>query len=119
MSKRILIIDDETGFCDVLKELLETDGYMVDAPHQLASAVGTALHGNYDLIILDLRMPGIDGLEIARLFKKQHLSTPILVISGFITENIPTELQNIGIHHTLSKPSGITQLRSAVATAIA
>ena len=76
MTKRILIIDDELGFCDVLKDLLEHDGYEVEAPLQLASAVGTALQGNHDLIILDLRMPGISGLEIARLFKKQALHTP-------------------------------------------
>ena len=119
MTKRILVIDDESNFCDVLKDLLEDDGYAVDAPLQLASAIGIALLGNHDLIILDLRMPGIDGLEIARLFKEQKLVTPILVISGYITDDMPTELDKLGIQHTLSKPSGVSQLRHAVATAIA
>ncbi len=119
MTKRILIIDDESSFCDVLKDLLEDEGYAVDAPLQLASAIGIALLGNYDLIILDLRMPGIDGFEIARLFKQRNLMTPILIISGYITDDMPTKLDKLGIQHMLSKPSGVSQLRHAVATAIA
>lgn len=118
MAKHILIIDDETGFCDVLKDMLEDDGYVVDAPRQLASAVSKALLGKHDLIILDLRMPGIDGLEVARLFKKQMLNTPVLVISGYLTEQVPQELNSLGIEHMLPKPSGVTQLRQAVATAM-
>jgi DNA-binding response OmpR family regulator len=119
MTKRILIIDDESNFCDVLKDVLEEEGYAVDAPLQLASAIGIALLGNHDLIILDLRMPGMDGFEIARLFKQQKLMTPILIISGYITDDMPTELDKLGIQHRLSKPSGVSQLRRAVATAIA
>jgi len=119
MTKRILIIDDESNFCDVLKDLLEDEGYTVDAPLQLASAIGIALLGNHDLIILDLRMPGIDGFEIARLFKQQKLITPILIVSGYITGNMPAELDKLGIQHMLSKPSGVSQLRHAVASAIA
>ncbi|MFT5368400.1 MAG: CheY-like chemotaxis protein [Candidatus Latescibacterota bacterium] len=119
MTKRILIIDDESGFCDVLQDILEDEGYEVEAPRQLASAIGTALLGTHDLIILDLRMPGIDGLEIARLFKQQLLNTPILVVSGYITKDVPSELHNLGIHNILSKPSGVSTLRQAVATALA
>ncbi len=119
MSKRILVIDDESGFCDILKDMLSDDGYVVETPRHLASAVGTALQGNHDLIILDLRMPGIDGLEIARLFKRQKLSTPIMVISGYLTETVPQHLQELGIRYTLSKPTGVVQLRGAVARAIA
>lgn len=119
MTKRILVIDDESGFCEVLQDLLENDGYQVEAPRQLASAIGTALLGEHDLIILDLRMPGMNGLEIARLFKQRDLHTPILIISGYITDNIPAELNNLGIQHMVSKPSEVSQLRQAVATAIA
>ena len=119
MTKRILGIDDESGFCDVLQDLLESDGYQVEAPRQLASAIGTALLGEHDLIILDLRMPGMNGLEIARLFKQKALHTPILIISGYITEDIPQQLNTLGIHNVVSKPSGVSQLRHAVATALA
>ena len=119
MAKRVLIIDDESGFCEVVKDILHEVGYEVDAPHHLASAVGIALAGNYDLIILDLRMPGIDGVEIARLFQKKRLLTPILVISGYHTDTVPQQLKSLGIHHVLPKPSDVPQLQHAVASAMA
>ena len=76
MSKHILVIDDEPEFRNTMKEILSLDGYQVDIPHHLASAVASALQGIHDLIILDLRMPGLDGLEIARLFRDQGLERP-------------------------------------------
>lgn len=119
MAKRILIIDDESAFCDILQDMLTEEGYIIEAPRYLASAVGAALLGTYDLIILDLRMPGLDGLEIAHLFKRQGLATPILVMSGYITNTMPQQLRDIGIRHMLSKPLGIGQIRTAIATAMA
>jgi DNA-binding NtrC family response regulator len=119
VAKRILIIDDESGFCDVVKDTLGEVGYHVEAPRLLASAIARALMGNHDLIILDLRMPGIDGLDIAKLFLRRRIPTPILVISGFIGGKVSEELKHIGIMHTLPKPSGVAQLRHAVASALA
>ena len=119
MTKLILIIDDESAFCDILYDTLAEDGYVIEAPRYLASAVGAALQGIYDLIILDLRMPGMNGLEIARLFKRQGLMTPILIMSGYIKDDVPQQLRDIGIRHMLSKPLGIGQIRTAVAAAMA
>ncbi|MCZ6634363.1 MAG: response regulator [bacterium] len=119
MSKHILVIDDEAEFRNAVKEILSLDGYQVDIPHYLASAVASALQGIHDLIILDLRMPGLDGLEIARLFRDQGLKTPILVISGYLSDTVPAQLHQIGIQHTLPKPSGIPQLFDAVKKALA
>jgi CheY-like chemotaxis protein len=119
VTKRILIIDDEQGFCDVLQDVLEDQGYQVDAPRQLASAISKALLGHHHLIILDLRMPGIDGLDIARLFRRKRLQTPILVLLGYITQEVPSILEDLGIRHMLPKPSGVTTMCKAVATAMA
>ena len=118
MPRQILIIDDEAGFRDTVKEILSADGYQVDESPYLATAVGSALSGNHDLIILDLKMPGLDGLEIARLFKNRNLNTPILVFSGYLSDTIPEQLRKIGIHHTLPKPSSIPQIFKAVEKAI-
>jgi len=118
MSRQILIIDDEADFRDAIKEILSADGYQVDESPYLATAVGTALSGNHDLIILDLKMPGLDGLELARLFKSQTPNTPILIISGYLTDTVPEQLRELGIHHVLPKPSSISQLFKAVEKAI-
>ena len=119
MPKHILVIDDEHEFRTVVKDVLSVGGYDVDVPELLASAVCSALQETHDLIILDLRMPGIDGIEIARLFKRKGLSTPILVISGYISGAVPEQLEQIGIKHVLSKPSSIHQVIAAVERALA
>ena len=119
MPKHILVIDDEHEFRTVVKDVLSVGGYDLDIPELLASAVCSALQETHDLIILDLRMPGIDGIEIARLFKRKGLSTPILVISGYISGAVPEQLEQIGIKHVLSKPSSIHQVIAAVERALA
>lgn len=118
MSKQILMIEDEEMFRDTLEEILVEEGYAVDNSPYLATAVSKALTGRYDLITLDLRMPGLDGLDIARLLTHQ-ITTPILVISGYLTRAIKSRLQKMGIRHILPKPSSIPQLVSAVDDAIA
>ena len=119
MAKRILVIEDEEHFRSTLQEVLSGAGFEVDVSPYLASAVGKALSGEYDLITLDLRMPGLDGLEVARLFKESGLRTPVLVISGYLDSLVNGELKKLGIHHVLEKPSDLADLIKAVEEAAA
>ena len=84
----------------------------------IASAIQDALSGRFDLITLDLRIPGMDGVEIARLFFRQHIETPVLVISDYLDDNVRKQLKAAGFRHFLPKPSGVTQLIHAVEEAI-
>lgn len=118
MSKRILVIEDEPEFRDILAEILENEGYEVDDHPFLASAVGEALSGDYDLITLDLRLPEIDGVDIAGLFRRSGLLTPVLVISGYLTDAVSSKLQSLGIRHIAPKPLGVTQIVEAVELAL-
>ena len=77
------------------------------------------MHNGYDLITLDLRIPGLDGVEIARLFNRLGLRTPVLVISGYLDERVAAELKANGIRHFLDKPTDMPHLVSAVKGAIA
>jgi len=119
MSKRILVIEDEPEFRDVLTEVLENAGYLVDDRPFLASAVGDALTGDYDLITLDLRLPEMDGVDIAGLFKRCDRETPILVISGYLTGKVTEKLHDLGIRHIAHKPLGVSQIVDAVKDALA
>ena len=118
MSKRILIIEDEPVFRDILSEILIEAGYHVDRTPYLASAVGGALSGNYDLITLDLRLPEMDGMDIVGLFQRCRLETPVLVISGYANAAVASKLQGLGVRHIVAKPLGVTQLIQAVETAL-
>ena len=97
-------------------------GYEVSISTYIASAIQDALSGRFDLITLDLRIPGMDGVEIARLFFRQHfcqhIEKPVLVISGYLDDNVRKQLKAAGVRHFLPKPSGVTQLIHAFEEAI-
>lgn len=119
MPKKILVLDDEAGFRDVMRDVLAEEGYEVEATPFIASAVAQAVRRDYDLITLDLRIPGLDGVEIARLFGRTGIRTPVLVISGYLDDRVTRELKASGIKHFLDKPTDIPDLLNAVRGAIA
>ena len=118
MPKKILVIEDEENFRDALEEILRGAGYEVEKSPYLASAVGGGLSGSYDLITLDLKMPGIDGVEIAGLFSTKNVKTPVLVISGYLDNGIIGQLEASGVHHFLDKPAGVPEVIAAVKKAL-
>ncbi len=119
MARKILVIDDEPEFRVTLSDVLEREGYTVDNPRYLASSVGIGLTGGYDLITLDLKMPEVDGLDVARLYARMLPKTPILVISGYLDDGAVSTLEEIGINHLLDKPAGVGDLIKAVDNALA
>lgn len=119
MAKRILVVEDEENFRSTLQEILSGAGFEIDVSPYLTTAIGDALSGDYDLVTLDLRMPGLDGLEVARLFKESGLTTPVLVISGHVDNLVNGELKELGIHHVLEKPSDLSDIAQAVEDAAA
>ncbi|MDA0745792.1 MAG: response regulator [bacterium] len=119
MSKRILVIDDNQEFCNMLENMLSRVGYRVEIMPSPILGAGDALSGQYDLITLDLRMPEANGEELAELFQTQTLTTPVLVISGYLNNTIQQQLRQAGITHMLSKPFKQAELVQAIEHAIA
>jgi two-component system response regulator HydG len=116
---KILIIDDDRNIRSAMEAILTRVGHKVDTTKFLATAVGDALSGKYDLVTLDLNMPGIDGVEIAHLLQKQGSKTSILVVSGFLNEETTGQLQEAGVHNFLDKSFNATDLPEAVDQALA
>lgn len=81
MSSRILIIEDETSIAELEKDYLELSGFEVELEEQGDVGLERALNEDFDLLILDLMLPGMDGFEICRRFR-QSMNTPIIMISA-------------------------------------
>ncbi|MFB0842474.1 response regulator transcription factor [Paenibacillus oleatilyticus] len=79
--KNILIIEDETSIAELERDYLEINGYRVDMEHSGDEGLKKAITGNYDLIILDLMLPKVDGFEICRKIRDKH-DIPILMVSA-------------------------------------
>ncbi|MDO3675900.1 response regulator transcription factor [Paenibacillus ehimensis] len=79
--KNILIIEDETSIAELERDYLEINGFQVDMEHSGDEGLKKALTGKYDLIILDLMLPKVDGFEICRKIRDKH-DIPILMVSA-------------------------------------
>ena len=79
---RILIVEDETRLAETLRQLMEDQRYQAAMVGDGADGVDYGLTGQYDLIILDVMLPKVDGFEVARRLRSAHISTPILMLTA-------------------------------------
>jgi excisionase family DNA binding protein len=115
---RILVVDDESSIRDLLAKTLSLSDYDVDtAPDGRAALERMRLYV-YDLLIVDLKMPGIDGLTVIREAKRLKSDIPVIVITGFSTESAAIEALNLGVTSYLTKPFRVPQVLAAAAKAI-
>lgn len=77
---RILIVEDETRLAETLRQLMEDQRYQADMVGDGADGVDYGLTGQYDLIILDVMLPKVDGFEVARRLRSAHISPPSLCL---------------------------------------
>jgi excisionase family DNA binding protein len=115
---RVLIVDDEATIRDLLSKTLALAEYDVD----LASDGRTALERlriiPYDLLITDLKMPGVDGLAVIREARRLKADIPVIIITGFSTEASAIEAVNLGVSGYLTKPFRVPRVLAAAAKAL-
>ena len=113
-SKRILIVEDEPGLVLTLTDRLKAEGYNVDAVSDGDDAVGKATGESFDLIILDVMLPGKDGFDICQELRKGGMETPILFLTarGEITDKVVG--LKLGGDDYLTKPFDMLELTARV-----
>ena len=82
MSTRILIVDDEEIVIRSCRRILDGDEYLVDSAQSGQEALRKADESDYDIIVLDIMMPGMDGLEVLQLVKEQHPGVDVIMVTG-------------------------------------
>jgi excisionase family DNA binding protein len=115
---RILVVDDESSIRDLLSKTLALAEYDVDTASDGRSALERLRLYPYDLLIADLRMPGIDGLSVIREAKRLKSNLPVIIITGYSTETAAIEAVNLGVSGYLTKPFRVPQVLAAAAKAI-
>lgn len=110
----ILVIEDEQQLCRSIAEGLRIDGYETDICFDGNEGLTLCLSENYDLILLDLNLPGIDGLELLRQFRNSNTSTPVLILSarGQIQDKV--EGLDLGANDYLTKPFHFEELEARI-----
>jgi excisionase family DNA binding protein len=118
LRPHILIVDDEASIRDLLAKTLALAEYDVDVAPDGRSALDLMRSYPYDLLIADLKMPGMDGLSVIREAKRYKSDMPVIVITGFSTESSAIEAINLGVTGYLTKPFRVPQVLAAAARAL-
>ena len=111
---KILIIEDEKLLADSLKVLLEDKGFTVDAVYDGETGAAYAELGIYDLLILDVMMPGMDGYQVARQVRAKRFGTPILMLTAKSDILDRVEGLNAGADYYLTKPFDTRELLACI-----
>ncbi len=102
--ERILVIDDDRGFRELLEAILSGEGYAIDCGGAIADATRLGAARQYDVVLSDLKLPDGSGLEILRWFAEQAPDTPVIMITAFGTVGSAVEAMKLGAADYLGKP---------------
>jgi DNA-binding response OmpR family regulator len=111
---RILVIEDESRIRSFLARALEAEGFAVDGADNGSDGLERALRGTYDLVILDLLLPRLDGLSVLRELHRRSPDLPVVIVSA--RSDLPTKLRgfNLGANDYLAKPFALDELLARV-----
>jgi DNA-binding response OmpR family regulator len=116
MAKKILIIDDDVELCEEMAEILREEGFRVHIASDGMSGQKRTSDNHYDCIILDYRMPGLNGVEFLHEIKKRKLKTKIILASGrpFLEKVLEDEKLSDVVSGILQKPFDIQMLLTMI-----
>ncbi len=100
----VLIVEDEPSLANAIKKLLEQNGYFAEIAEDGISAIGFVSSLPYDLLIMDVMMPNLDGFETVRILRKNGCQTPILMLTARTTVKDKVTGLNLGADDYLTKP---------------
>ena len=115
---RVLVVDDEATIRDLLSKTLALAEYDVDLAPDGRGAIDRLRMIPYDLLITDLRMPGVDGLTVIREARRLKADLPVIIITGFSNEASAIEAVNLGVSGYLTKPFRVPRVLAAAAKAL-
>ena len=114
MKSRLLIVDDEEQFVETLSERLSMRGYDVTTSHTGEDAVEKITDYNFDVVILDVRLPGIEGTEVLRKIRDLKPLTEVIMLTGYGTMEIAIEGMKLGAFDFLVKPCETEDLTAKI-----
>lgn len=115
---RILVIDDERSIRNTLKDILEYEKYQVDLAENGPTGLEKIKNGEYDVVLCDIKMPGMDGIEVLEKLSEQEYDSPVVMISGH--GNIDTAVEAIkkGAFDFIEKPLDLNRLLITIRNAM-
>jgi DNA-binding NtrC family response regulator len=117
MTEKVLLVDDEEDFLETLADRMRTRGMTVDTSSSAIDAIKRIDTESYDAIILDLMMPGMDGLEALKIVKERRPELQIILLTGFGTLEKGIEAMKLGATDFVEKPADLESLTQKIKNA--
>jgi len=115
---RILLVEDEPAIAAGIRDDLEFEGYVVDVATDGEEGLARGLHGNYDLIVLDIMLPGRDGFSVCRELRSSGIRTPVIMLTARSQEADTVLGLELGADDYITKPFSRRELQSRVKAAL-
>jgi DNA-binding NtrC family response regulator len=113
-KNRILVVDDEEALRTVLGAELEGEGYRVSSAGDGDEAINILRTQYFDLILLDIKMPKVDGFEVLKFVKENHPTSKVIMLTGFADLKNAIESKKLGAEDFVSKPYDLVDLLTTV-----
>lgn len=117
-NKKILVVDDEPEICWIVKKVLVDEGFDVELAFDGERGLELVDRERPNLVLLDLRLPGIDGLEALRHIKSNHGDTPVIILSAFDNVGAAVRAMKLGAYDYLSKPLNVDEMMITLKNAL-
>ena len=111
---RVLVVEDESNIATLLQDDLQIEGYEVDVARDGESALEMVKHQNFDLILLDIMLPGKDGYDVCRQLRRHEISTPIIMLTAKGQEAEKVLGLELGADDYITKPFSPLELRARI-----
>lgn len=113
-KSKILVVDDEDALRTVLSAELVNEGYSVGTAGDGQEALNELQKGPYDLVLLDIRMPKMDGFEVLKVIKEKYGQTKVIMLTGFADLKNAIESKKLGAEDFVSKPYDLVDLLTTI-----
>lgn len=114
MKGKILIVDDQFGIRVLLQELFQKEGYQTFQAADGKKALEIVTHQNPDIVLLDIKIPGMDGIEILKQIKAKDVNCRVLIMTAYGELDLIQEALDLGAIAYIAKPFDIMELRDVI-----
>ena len=112
--KGILIVDDQQGIRMLLNEVFKKEGFTTYLAANGFDAIKIAQENTLDCVLLDMKIPGMDGLEILARLKEDHPELPVMMMTAYVEQHIVDRANELGVMKYFTKPFNIFEVRDEV-----
>ena len=120
MKRKIMVVDDDTQTCTMIAEFLKRDGYRIDVSNGVTPAISRMKSKDYDILLIDKNMPGIDGksqeggMDLLRYVREQSIPSETIMMTGDATIDTVVEAMKLGAFDYLLKPLSLNELKAKI-----